>query len=77
MSNWDDDFKKFFNYLLIFAFLILFWNGFKADMARRDGTNNLAKNKTNTTQTVQHIQKTYRQVYVNSYGGTATVYYAR
>jgi hypothetical protein len=80
ISQWDDDFKKFFNYLLIFAFVMMFWNGFKADMAKRDGTNNLVKNKTTTQQvrTVQSVPKTYRQVYVNNnYGGPATVYYVR
>jgi len=75
MPEFDEDFKKFFGFLLLFAFLILFWDGFKEDMARRYGTQNLAQQKTQTTRPVQ--QKVYRQVYVNNGGGPATVYYIR
>ena len=74
MEEVENPFNKFFGYLLFFAFIMLFWNNFKADMAKRNGTNNLAQNKTKTVQTAQRI--VYRKVYVNNnYGGPATVYY--
>lgn len=75
MEEVENPFNKFFGYLMVFAFIMLFWNNFKTDMARRNGTNNLAQNKMQAVQSTQQI--VYRRVYVNNYGGPATVYYVR
>ena len=74
MEGYDEEFKKFIGYLAIFAFLSLFWSGFKADMARRNTDSKMVN--ANVTQLVP-TQTVYRQVYINNGGGPATVYYVR
>ena len=44
----------------------LFWNNFKADIARRDGVRSVAKQKTQVVQ-----KKVYRDAYVNNIGLSA------
>lgn len=66
----ENSFKEFFTYLMIFGFLLTFWNSFKADMERRDGQRSYA----NTNQTSGRVvrQKLYPAGYT---GMPATVYY--
>ena len=75
MEEGENPFNEFLIYLFIFAFVTLYYGAFKADIAKGNSAQNVAKN---TVQTVQPIQQTvYRQVYVNYGGGPATVYYVR
>ncbi|MFA5651966.1 MAG: hypothetical protein WC933_01235 [Candidatus Paceibacterota bacterium] len=75
--GWNEEFDKFFGYLLLFAFISMFWSGFKADMAKRNNISAVAEYKPSKVQVVNQ-QPTYRRVYVNNnYGGPATVYYVR
>jgi hypothetical protein len=74
----SEDFSKFLSWLIIFAFVIMFWEGFTAEMSRSKNISNVAKyNPTPVTKIVPVQQNVYRQVYVNNLGGPATVYYIR
>lgn len=65
-----EGFKEFFIYLMVFGFLLTFWNNFKADMDRRDGI----KKYTNQVQKTNQVVK--QKLYPSGYnGGPASVYY--
>lgn len=72
------DFGEFIMFLVIFSFLILFWEGFTSEMNRGKNVGGVAKyNPTPVTKIVPIQQGGYQQVYINNLGGPATVYYIR
>lgn len=66
MSEEGGGFKNFLTLFLILGLINLFWNNFKADIARRDGVRSVAKQKAQVVQ-----QKVYRDAYVNNIGLSA------
>lgn len=72
----DENFKKLLSCILLFAFLILFWNSFNADMIRREGTQNFVQ-RTQTVRVVRPIQQqNYNQVYNSDRLKISAVYYS-
>jgi hypothetical protein len=70
MEGWHESFSKFFNYLLIFAFVMLLWGALKTDMAKRGVFGKTAQ------QQAMYSNGNY-QNQMNSINNTATVYMNR
>lgn len=74
----SEDFSKFFGWLIVFAFVIMFWEGFSSEVSRNKNINNVAKYNPTQVRSASPIQqKTYKRVYINNGIGPATVYYIR
>lgn len=65
MSEEGNDFKTFLTYFFIFAFIMLFWDGFKTDMIKKNGNINIVNNN------VKYVQQ---KVYTNREVRLSSVY---